>query len=275
VPEGDTIYRTAVTIQRWMAGREITAARTAPGVKADATALVGSTITRVEAVGKHLLLKVTSPEGVELVVRTHNKMTGSWHVYPAGAVWKRPERQARLVIEAGDRIAVLFNAPDIEISTPVIAQRHGVGHLGPDILTVPLELHAIVARINAEQQPRALGEVLLDQRLVCGIGNIYRCESLFLTGHHPWTTQRSITPLELDALITAAHTLMRANIGVGSDDAARNFGDGPNRPWVYGRTGRPCRRCGTTIDSRRQGEQARTAYWCPTCQPVRAQTSPS
>jgi endonuclease VIII len=275
MPEGDTIYRTAVTLHRWLNGREITGARTAPGVRADAAPLIGTTVTKVEAVGKHLLIRVVAPDGTELVVRTHNKMTGSWHVYPAGAAWQRPERQARLVIEAGDRVAVLFNAPDIEISSTAHAEHHGIGHLGPDILAVPLDLDAIFVRINRAPRQRALGEVLLDQQLVCGIGNIYRCEALFLEGHHPWTSLGAITEPALRALLLTAHTLMRGNLGVGLADIARNFGGGPNRPWVYGRTGRPCRRCGSFIESRRQGEQARTAYWCPTCQPAPPTTTGS
>ena len=254
MPEGDTIFRTAETLRRWLGGREISAARSRvygfPTLR-----LVGRTVGGVEARGKHLLLRLDD----DSVLHTHLRMSGSWHVYPSDRPWRRPESQARLVIECGDRMAVCFNAPVVELLRPRAEGAHpSLGRLGPDVLADHLDLDEVRRRARTRPPDLALGELLLDQQVVAGIGNIWRSEALFLEGRSPWTERQKLTDDDLDALVTTASSLMRASA----------LGDGhPPERWVYKRSGQPCRKCGTRVESRRQGEQARTAYWCPACQP--------
>ena len=269
MPEGDTLLRTARTLDKWLAGREITAAASrVEGVAAEK--LVGRRIESVEANGKHCLIRLDSGH----VLHTHMKMTGSWHVYPAGHPWRRPERQARLVLTCGDRVAVCFNAPVVELLRPrSIALHPALKGLGPDVLVEPLDLDEVRRRARARPPSTAIGELLLDQRVVAGIGNIWRCESLFAEGHNPWTPVSALTDDQLDALVATAAMLMAASV------AGRRFSDRqgrcpPEGRRVYRRNGQPCHRCRTPVLSRRQGEQARTAYWCPTCQPLATAAAP-
>jgi endonuclease VIII len=249
VPEGDVLFRSAGTLQRWLAGREVTEAT---GVAAP---MVGHTVAKVEANGKHLLIRFDSGH----VLHTHLRMTGSWHVYSAGERWQRPASQARVTLTCGTRMAVCFNAPVVELLAPGAEANHpSLSGLGPDILGKPLHLEDIRGRARRRPPETALGELLLDQRVVAGIGNIWRCEALFLEGRSPWAPSSSLTDEELDALMSTAARIMNESLGPFT---------GRRERWVYRRTGRPCRRCRTAIQSRGQGEQARTAYWCPRCQP--------
>jgi len=263
VPEGDTLARTAATLQRWLGGRQVTdATTTVPGLPA--RKLVGQRVAMVEAWGKHLLLRLDSGQ----VLHSHLRMSGSWHVYSVGDSWRRPERQARLVLTCGDRLAVCFNAPVVELLAARAEQVHpALAGLGPDVLADSLDLEEIRRRARARPPGAELGQLLLDQRSVAGIGNIWRCEALFVEGRDPWAPQDSLTEGQLDDLVAAASRLMRASAGLAPGEAA------PRRPtprWVYRRQGRPCRRCGTAVAARRQGEQARTTYWCPQCQSAAA-----
>ena len=255
MPEGDTLHRTAATLQRWLAGREVTGATTqAPGMPAGR--LLGQRVETVESRGKHLLVRFASGD----VLHTHMRMTGSWHVYSHGDRWRRPAAEARLVLTCGDRLAVCFNAPVVELLRPGAERRHpALAGLGPDLLAAQFDAEEARRRARSLPGELALGELLLDQRVVGGIGNIWRSEGLFLEGRNPWAPQESLTDDELDALLATARRLLQASA------ALRR----PARHWVYRRQGRPCRRCGTLVLARRQGEQARTAYWCPTCQPPR------
>jgi endonuclease VIII len=260
MPEGDTLFRTAVTLRRWLVGEAVTAART--GVPGLAVArLVGRRIEAVEARGKHLLIRFEDGP----VLHTHMRMTGSWHVYRQGDRWRRPERQARLVIEAGDHVAVCFNAPVIELLAPQAERVHpSLGRLGPDVLAEPLDVDGILLRARTRPADTALGELLLDQQVLAGVGNIYRSEALYVCGHNPWTSQSQLADEELVKLVECAASLMRANLPhVVARDVGRH-GEGRS---VYRRAGRPCRRCGTAVRARALGEQARIAYWCPACQP--------
>jgi endonuclease-8 len=220
--------------------------------------MVGRRIESVEAWGKHLLIRFDSGQ----VLHTHLRMSGSWHVYRSGEAWQRPERQARLVLTCDDRVAVCYNAPVVELLAPRAEQAHpSLSRLGPDILNDPLDVDDVRQRAQTRGHDVALGELLLDQTVVAGIGNIWRCESLFLESRNPWTPQSELSDADLDTLLMTTSRLMRASADP----------DAPARPaprWVYRRTGRPCRRCGTKIECRRQGEHARTTYWCPTCQPL-------
>lgn len=258
MPEGDVLYRTAVTLQRWLAGREVTAATsTVDGLAAGR--LVGRRVEKVEARGKHLLVRLDSGH----VVHTHLRMGGAWHVYGAGEAWRRPAWQARLTLTCGDRVAVCFGAPVVEVLRPGAEAVHpALPGLGPDVLARPLDTIEIVRRARLRPPGLPLGDLLLDQRVACGIGNIWRCEALFAARVHPSTPQSALDDGALATLYATAARLMSANLGPlgGRRDEAER--------WVYGRSGRPCRRCRTLVTARRQGPDARTAYWCPRCQPA-------
>jgi len=198
----------------------------------------------VEAVGKNLLLHF---EG-GLVLRSHLRMTGRWRVEPRGA---RRTGRPWLVLRGEEHEAVLWNGPVLELERG----RGRLAHLGPDILEQPPDLDAMLRRLRAESGSRAVGDALLDQRLVAGIGNLWKAEALWEAGLSPWRRLDDVDDAELRAVLEAAHTLMRTAL------------DGP-RParHVYRRAGRLCPRCGGVVRSAPQGENARTAYWCPDCQ---------
>lgn len=247
MPEGDTILRTARSLATWLEGREVTAARSRT-VKAPLQRVVGQRVAAVEARAKHLLIRFAGGE----VLHTHMQMTGSWHVYTRGERWQKPEWKAAAVLEAGDRLAVCFDAPVVELLTEREAAEHpAIAGLGPDVLRPPIDLAEVRRRAAARSPDMSIGDLLLDQQVVSGIGNIWRCEVLFVRRVHPETPLAELPPDELDALVTEAGRLMSV---------------GGRTSWVYGRPGRPCRRCGTPIAVKRSGDQARHVYWCPACQ---------
>jgi endonuclease VIII len=242
-----------------MAGRVVTEARSKLSIGIER--IVGRIVEKVEPNGKHLLIHFSDG----LVLQTHMRMTGSWHLYGSGALWKRPKHQATLVIEAGERVAVGFNIPIVSLDTEAwMKSTPALRSLGSDILSKSFDIDDVLRRLTQQSAQRALGEVLLDQRVVAGIGNIYRCEALFACRHHPWTGVGSLDDSARRRLIITAQTLMQANLG--GAEIGRDFGRGPNEPNVYRRAGRPCFVCGTAIESEVQGGQARRAYWCPSCQ---------
>jgi endonuclease-8 len=274
MPEGDTILRMAQTLDRWLAGREITAARSAnPRVGADR--LVGRTVLGAEAQAKHLLVRFGSAPGPaagagaggraggELTLRTHQRMRGNWQVFTAGSPWRRPEWQAQIVLEAGDRLAVCFNSPVVELFPTRERAVHPVLRaLGPDVLAGPVPAGEVWSRAVALLPPDVpVGELLLDQRVVGGIGNIWRSESLFVCGIDPWRPWPASGSDGLDRLAATAGELMGEQLAT----PARPGGV-PRRRWVYGRSGRPCWRCWAAIRCARIGTRARTVWWCPTCQ---------
>jgi endonuclease-8 len=252
VPEGDTILRLARTLDEGLAGREISAARCVFSAVA-ARSLVGDTVTGVEARGKHLLIRLASGR----VVHSHMRMTGTWRVYAAGQRWDRPAWRARMVLEAGDRVAVCFDAPVVELLASAREERAhpALAGLGPDIMVAPLDTAEVARRAALVDPATPVGDVLHDQRVVAGIGNIFRSEALWVGRVHPCRPIGSLDPAALAAVVEAAARLMRA--------PAR-------RPHaVYRRAGRPCPRCGSRVASGPIGA-GRVAYWCPRCQPAPA-----
>ncbi|MDQ6743359.1 MAG: DNA glycosylase [Candidatus Dormibacteraeota bacterium] len=251
MPEGDTIWRTAAALRERVGGL------TLKDVRPEGLArLKGRELEGVEARGKHLFMRFAG--GWQL--HSHMRMTGSWHVYRPGERWRRPERYARAVLDFEQWVAVCFAAPVMEL---VRDERESVGHLGPDVLADDFPLEAVVARARAIG-PRPLAELLLDQRVCSGIGNVYKCESLWQLRLDPWRSSADVDDEQLARLFDTARALMRRNITPGSTIDRRFPGSG--RAAVHGRRGRPCPRCGTPVRSRQQGEQARWTYWCPRCQ---------
>jgi endonuclease VIII len=268
MPEGDTIFRTATVLQATLVGRTITAARAQPqpGLRRvpDLSRLVGSTVERVEARGKHLLIGFDNG----LTLRSHMRMKGSWHRYRPGEPWRLPTRLASAVLETPEAVAVAFNAPIVELLTDTGVRRsRPLRELGPDLLGATFDSSEALRRLR-DRDAEELGNVLLDQRAVAGIGNVIKSETCFIEGLDPWAPVARFEDGELIGALGTARRLLQANVGGGArvTTGSRVRGQGL---WVYGRAGRPCRRCGMQVTARRQGELARTTYWCPRCQPPR------
>lgn len=251
MPEGDTIWRTAEHLREGLQGKRVTAAR--PELL---KRLAGATVTDVQPVGKHLLIRFDNG----LAIHSHMRMQGAWHLYRRGETWRRPTWQAKALLETDDVVAVCFAAPVIDL---VRDEGTKVGHLGPDILAGAWSAAEVVARARQGRERETVGELLLDQRVTAGIGNVYRCEALWQRRINPWTPTAQIGDEDLIALFETARTAMRSNL---QSTARRRF-PGYGRGAVHGRGGRPCPRCGTRIAVRAQGELARLTYWCPACQP--------
>ena len=262
MPEGDTIPRAARTLHRVLAGRRVIAGR-APALPGGGEGLAGRTVSAVEARGKNLL--VHFQDGAAL--RTHMRMTGSWHVYRPGERWRKLGSQARVVLETDAWVAVCFSAPVVELLAPGEAERHEpLASLGPDILGEEFDFEEAVRRLRSLGET-PLGEALLSQRAVAGIGNIYKSETLFLARADPFAPVGGVEEKTLARILARARELMRAALGPSPRSTRRTLSrDAAERTWVYRREGRPCRRCGTEIRMRRQGIDRRSTYFCPKCQ---------
>lgn len=260
MPEGDTLHRIAAGLRPWLTGREVRAFSTSvSGAAARARDLEGETIDAVEALGKHLLVRFSDGR----TLRTHLGMPGSWHLYRPGEAWQKPRHRARVVIETDEAVAVCFDAPEVEILTGGAAELGGrAAKLGPDLVAPDVDLEEVVARWRSRPE-LPVGVTLLRQRLAAGIGNVYKSEVLFLCGVDPFTRIGRLPADVLLELATVAHREMRRNLASGP----RRTRAGPGSPvWVYGRSGRPCFRCRTPVEMRRQGEEGRSTYYCPRCQ---------
>jgi endonuclease VIII len=262
MPEGDTIHRVAASLRRALLGRALTRVelpRIAPPLPS-----LGAVVERVEARGKHLL--VHTSDG--LTVHTHQRMTGSWHLYRPGARWRKSPKAARVVLGVPGAVAVCFAAPVVQVLDDASLRRHPVlRRLGPDLCEPTPDLVEVLRRLAALDPGRALGEVLLDQTVACGIGNVYRCDVAFLQGIDPRIPLAEVSDDEREALYTTAARLLRQNLeGRGRTTVT---GAPAGSLWVYGRGGEPCRNCGTAIAVGRLGTQNRVVYWCPHCQPRR------
>lgn len=261
MPEGDTLHRAAAGLRRVLAGEPVTRFEShVPGVEAAAEGLVGERVTEVEARGKHLLITF---EGGR-VLRTHLRMTGSWHLYRPGERWKKPERRARVVIGTERAVAVCFSAPEVVLLSGAAAARGGrTAALGPDLLDEAAEL-ADVVRAWRSRPDLPVGVAVMRQHLAAGIGNVYKSEVLFLCRVDPFARAGDLDEETLHEIAATARREMRRNLGPGPRTTRRAARGA--RHWVYARAGKPCYECGTRIQVRRQGEDARTTYWCPACQ---------
>jgi endonuclease VIII len=252
VAEGDTILRAARRIEEAIGGEQLEVGAPSPrGRAAGVLRLDGRTLERADGRGKHLLLRFD-----DLVLHSHLGMSGSWHVYRRGTAWRKPAGAAWAVLKGRDSEAVQFGGPTLRLLRAGALRRDPtLSRLGPDILAPDFDA-GTVARSLRTQPHRALGDTLLDQTLVAGIGNIFKSEACFAAGLDPWQPVGELTDEQLDRAIDAARNLMQ--------DAVVN---GRHANAVYRRGGRPCSICGTQIRSRGQGDANRTTYWCPSCQP--------
>ena len=263
MPEGDTLFRTAQVLNQVLSGRRIEVAQVSPWVAAiEPGMLVGRVVERVEARGKNLLVSLDD----EYVLWSHLRMTGSWHTYPRGERWQRPVQQATVALAVAHADAVGFNLPVLERLTRAQAARHpALASLGPDLLAPELDLVEALRRWRtAPLLP--LGEAMLDQRLTCGIGNVYKAEALFLLGLDPWQTIADTADEALVALLEKARALMRRNLEGHRRRTRGGVESDAERYFVYGREGLPCRRCETPVCMARQGDAGRSTYFCPACQ---------
>jgi endonuclease VIII len=266
MPEGDTLHRMAARLRPALAGRQLIEFE-APRLRGPRPR-VGDRIEDVEARGKHLLVHFAGG----LSLRTHLRMNGSWHLYAPGERWRRPRGQLRVALEVeGGWQAVCFAAPDVE------TYRRGASGttspaldaLGPDVCGPDVDVDAVLDRLGTIPSADAeVGDVLLDQRVASGIGNVYKSEICFACRLDPFTPLGEIGEADRRRIYDVAHRLLRANLG------GRPRRTHPGGLAVYRKPGRPCPRCGTAIRVRRQGPHARATYWCPGCQlrpPVRSE----
>ena len=279
MPEGDTIYRAARALQKALGGKVVTSFETGLATLAsvnDDKPLVGRTVENVQARGKWCLMTFSG----DLILVTHMLMSGSWHIYRTGEKWWMSHSKMRVAISCGEMQAVAFNVPVAEFHTARSLERSSqVPKLGPDLLsgTFTQESGVEAMRRYGVDHPEAeVAVVLLNQRVLAGLGNVYKSEVAFAAGVNPFRQMRTVTAFEMKTMVEAAQRYMRANVADGSGDGIVTYSgnrrtthamDQSDRLWVYGRQGKECRRCGAAIEMRKQGAQVRSTYWCPSCQP--------
>ena len=277
MPEGDTLFRTARALSRALAGKPITGFRSTYPLLTrfhDDTPLTGRLVERVESRGKWLLIHFSG--GATLA--THLLMNGSWHIYRPGERWQQPRINMRILIENSDYLAVGFRVP--------VAQMHTAQSLARDRRIPPPVLDVLSAEFDAQAAARRLlacadeqvGDVLLHQEVLAGVGNVFKSEVCFVTGIHPFCPVAALTQAQAAVLIAAAQKLIAANVLEDSGDTIVTFRGSHRRTthqsdpgeslWVYGRKGEPCRRCGEPVRSRMQGPDVRVTFWCQRCQPM-------
>jgi len=257
VPEGDTIHHAANRIRPVLEGRvpdEIATPHPRFGADRWPDRLGGRAVEEVSAHGKHLFLRF---EG-DLTIHSHLRMTGSWGVFEPGRRWHRSARRAWLVITSGDTKVVEFDGPVLELITETRRRfDRRLTMLGPDILAADFDEQRFLARLREDDPTRPIGDALLDQRTIAGIGNLWKCEACFGTEIDPWRPAGSVSDDEALGLVRWTRPRMQESARTGRQDTFKV---------IYGLTGRPCPRCGTLVEQRGQWDDNRPTYWCPGCQ---------
>ena len=273
MPEGDTIFRAARTLHRALAGKRVVRFESMfPALTRvhDDSPLTQQSVERVSAAGKHLLMRFSGG----MVLRTHMRMNGSWHIYRPGEAWQRPRRDMRIVVATDDFVAVGFNIPVAEFIDGRRLERHDeLRRLGPDLLGETFDESEALERLR-QRAREPIADVLLNQRVIAGIGNVYKSEVLFTCRIDPFARVETLDDEALKCLIAAGRRFLLANVHTPLAPMTTYTGfrrttgrDNPReRLWVYGRVGLPCRRCGTKISLKKHGPAARLTYWCPSCQ---------
>lgn len=267
MPEGDVVWRTAQRLHAALAGRTLTTTDLRWPSLATVD-LSGRDVVEVVSAGKHLLTRVSAaddPATPEWTLHSHLRMEGSWHVHRTGEPWRggRPDHGVRAVLANGTWTAVGHRLGMLDLvrtaDEPTL-----VGHLGPDLLGPGWDAGGAAANLVADPG-RPVGEALLDQRVLAGVGTFFMCEALFLRGVTPWTPVRDAG--DVDALVDLVHRLLTLNRDRAVQTTTGDTRDGRTQ-YVHSRSGRPCRRCGSTVRvaSIGQAPADRVAFWCPSCQ---------
>jgi endonuclease-8 len=259
MPDGDSMHRSASALRTALVGKSMH--RFDAAMLEGPVPQAGRVIEQVERQGRHLQLEWDDG----LVLDTQMRINGTWHVYRPTDRWRRPHVQMSAAIQVGDWTAVCFGAHHIETYRRPDQRRHpGMGRVGPDLCRADTDLGAVVNLLLAHPDPDArLAEVLLDQRVMCGVGNVVRCEVLWATGLSPYATIGRISEHDAIRIVNTAAKMLRASLRVGRRDDATVA---PPPMAVYGRTGQRCSRCADSIESRPMGRQQRMLYWCAGCQ---------
>jgi endonuclease VIII len=274
MPEGDTIFRAARTLERAMGGQVVTGFESVlPNLtrRDFDSGVVGRTVEKVESQGKWLLMHFSG----DLILLTHMLMSGSWHIYRPGEGWQRRPLDMRVLVKTEKIWAVAFNVPIAEFHTPdTLRRRQGFRKLGQDVLGAEFDPAVSAAKLRANGDLE-VGVALLSQSIVAGIGNVFKSEVCFGCRVNPFRRVASLSGEELDCLMTTARRFLLMNVRESSGEQMVTVTgrrtttggiDPSERLWVYGRRGAACRVCGTAIESYKQGEEARTTFWCPGCQ---------
>lgn len=269
MPEGDTVHLAGTRLHAALAGKVLVRGELRHPRLAGED-LAGRTVLGTVSVGKHLFTRFDDGRSLH----SHFRMDGAWHLYRPGAGWRRPAHEARVVLATADQVAVGFALHDLEL-VPTAEEGRLVQHLGPDLLDPAWsDAHAAEAlRRFTARGASEVGLVLAEQRVMAGVGNLYKCETCFLSGVTPWTLARDVA--DPAAMIALARELLLRNADRPQQSTTGLLGRGEQH-WVFERTARPCRRCGTPVRCADQGESvyARPTYWCPHCQ-VGPQPPPS
>lgn len=274
MPEGDTIFRAARTLHRALAGQIVTGFESVlpklTRVDCD-SGIAGRTIEKVEAQGKWMRLHLSG----DLILLTHMLMSGSWHIYRPGERWQRRPADMRIVVKTEKCWAVAFSVPIAEFHTPdTVRRREGFRNLGQDVLGDKFDPAESVATLLANSGME-VGVALLTQSIIAGLGNVFKSEVCFACRVNPFRRIETISLQEVNCLVTTARQFLMANVVEISGHQRVTIASSPKmgnsnreeRLWVYGRRGKPCRKCGYSIESRKQHD-ARITFWCPQCQPL-------
>ena len=258
MPEGDTIYRAATNLRKVLDGRTLSYASGRQELQAES--LVGKIVEAVEARGKHLLLHFSD----QTVLHSHMGMTGSWHIYRSHDQWQKPRSQAFVELHAAIWVAVCFTPKLLKLMTQQELRRDKyLQRLGPDILGPPISDEIFLQRIRS-QNSRSIAEAIMNQTVVCGIGNVFKSEVLFLEGIHPEIKVCDLSDTALLQLRDKAAALMKRNLDNGPRKT--RFGADEQKLWVYARQSQHCLRCSHGVEMIRQGDTARSTYFCAKCQ---------
>jgi endonuclease VIII len=259
VPEGDSLYLYAERLRKVLLGRTIKAARAhGPGAVPQVERIIGAACTGVRAQGKNVLISFDN----ELALRSHLRMYGSWDVYAPGERWRRSRRDARLVLEVEGAVVVNFNAPVIELLPERDLEAHRpISNLGPDLLAEEFDVDGVVQTYRDPALAElSIGDAIMEQRVMAGVGNIWKHETLFRCGINPWLTVADLSDGQLRQMVETARSLLRQAAGM-------DGGSGRPRMYSYAKFGQACQRCFTRLRRARQGRDLRYTTWCPKCQP--------
>jgi endonuclease-8 len=273
MPEGDTIFRAARTLAAALASHEVIRFESVfPQLNRidQDDPIAGRRIEGVRSRGKHLLIDFSN----DLTLRTHLRMNGIWHLYSVNERWRQPRDEARIVLSTESHSAVAFSIQVAQFfQTSAETRTDALRRLGPDLLSPDYDPLEAFRRLRAAGG-RPVAEALLDQKIIAGIGNVFKSEILFVVGIDPATPVESLEDRELTRILEKGRLLLNLNVNRSTRPQQGRWTTGRLNPaerlWVYGRRGKPCFRCGTEIAYWKGGDDARSTYWCPRCQPARA-----